>query len=167
MKQTTLDLIKKLDLQPHPEGGHYRELYRSEQTVIRNVDNQERLSLTTIYFLLAAGELSRWHVVSSDEVWHFYEGDDLELLIYDPERQQLSVTILGNTTDGHTRVAVVPAGHWQAARPVTTTAKDIGHSLVGCTVGPGFEFADFAFVSDSNNHQKHFKSILAQHSDLL
>jgi len=72
MNQKTTKLIATLALQPHPEGGHYREVYRSEQTVIRNADKQERLTLTTIYFLLATGEQSRWHVVSSDEVWHFY-----------------------------------------------------------------------------------------------
>jgi len=165
LKQQTLDLIEKLELQPHPEGGHYRELYRSEQTVIRNIDGQERLSLTTIYFLLASGEQSRWHVVSSDEVWHFYEGDDLELFIYDPVEQNLSVHVLGNTKDGHSRVAVVPAGHWQAARPISS--GETGHALVGCTVGPGFEFADFRFVSDIEGHKQHFVSILSDYTDLL
>lgn len=174
MNQQTQDLIAKLALQPHPEGGHYSELYRSKETVVRNADEQERVSLTTIYFLLATGELSRWHVVSSDEVWHFYEGDDLELFIYDPINQQINVTVLGQTIDGHSRVAVVPAGYWQAARPVALASTDIrdtskvsGHSLVGCTVGPGFEFADFKFVSDLENHQKHFRTDLASYNELL
>ena len=171
MNQQTLDLIQKLELQPHPEGGHYREVYRSEQTVLRHADEQERLSLTTIYFLLATGELSRWHVVASDEVWHFYEGDDLELFIYDPVEQKLSITILGHVTNGHSRVAVVPAGHWQAARPVATsktgTLQRLGYSLVGCTVGPGFEFADFRFVSDIEKETIHFEEALNNYRDML
>jgi len=167
MNQQTLNLIEKLGLQPHPEGGHYRELYRSEEKVVRQTDDQERLSLTTIYFLLAVGEQSRWHVVSSDEVWHFYEGDDLELFIYDPVSQKLSITVLGNTSDGHPRVAVVPAGHWQAARPLKQDTTSTGYSLVGCTVGPGFEFADFQFVSDLDDHRYHFETSLSTTKDLL
>lgn len=171
MNQQTLDLIKRLELQPHPEGGHYKEVYRSENTVLRSSDEQKRLSLTTIYFLLATGEQSRWHVVSSDEVWHFYEGDDLELFIYDPVEQKLSITILGQVAEGHSRVAVVPAGHWQAARPVTVS-KDVasqlvGNSLAGCTVGPGFEFSDFRFVSDLDIDNVHFESGLKNYRDML
>jgi hypothetical protein len=121
------NLIDTLALQPHPEGGWYRQIYKSAETVTRHADGANRTSLTTIYFLLDAGSVSRRHRVKSDEVWHFYEGDALELTI-DGTPVILDVT--------H-RVHVVPANVWQSARPLGA------YALVGCTVGPGFEFEDF------------------------
>jgi predicted cupin superfamily sugar epimerase len=120
-------LIQTLRLEPHPEGGWYRQIYKSSSLVTRASDGVERTALTTIYFLLVEGTSSAWHRVSSDEVWHFYEGDPLELLTRE------SVTRL----DSDHRVHVIPANVWQAARPLGA------YTLVGCTVGPGFEFADF------------------------
>lgn len=120
-------LITTLGLQPHPEGGWYRQIFKSEQRVTRQSDGADRSALTTIYFLLVEGTHSAWHRVSSDEVWHFYEGDALELLT--PDR-----TI---TLDADHRVHVIRANEWQAARPLGA------YTLVGCTVGPGFEFDDF------------------------
>jgi predicted cupin superfamily sugar epimerase len=120
-------LLEQLRLEPHPEGGWYRQIYKSESRVVRAGDGAERSALTTIYFLLVEGTSSAWHRVQSDEVWHFYEGDALELLTSD------SVTRL----DADHRVHVIPANEWQAARPLGA------YTLVGCTVGPGFEFEDF------------------------
>lgn len=120
-------LIATLGLEPHPEGGWYRQMFRSEEGVTRHHDGAERRALTTIYFLLVEGTFSRPHVVQSDEVWHFYEGDPLELTVGD-ERV---------TLDADHRVHVVPARVWQSARPLGA------YALVGCTVGPGFEFDDF------------------------
>jgi uncharacterized protein len=120
-------LIEQLALESHPEGGWYRQVYKSEQRVTRHADGAERTALTTIYFLLVEGTYSAWHRVQSDEVWHFYEGDALELLTRD------AVTRL----DADHRVHVIRANEWQAARPLGA------YVLVGCTVGPGFEFADF------------------------
>jgi len=92
-------------------------------------------------------------------------------LNYDPVSKELSILILGNTKDGHSRVAVVPAGHWQAARPVAVSQADapqlIGNSLAGCTVGPGFEFADFRFVSEEDDYNKHFETVLKDYRNLL
>jgi predicted cupin superfamily sugar epimerase len=105
-------------------------------------DRSSRASLTTIYFLLAAGQHSRWHRVRSDEVWHFYEGDPIELLVADPELLQVERVRLGPVPDGMRPVYVVPAGWWQAARPTGA------YGLVGCTVAPGFEFDDFSFLRD-------------------
>lgn len=120
-------LIRTLGLAPHPEGGWYRQVFKSEQRVTRHVDGAERSALTTIYFLLVEGTYSAWHRVQSDEAWHFYEGDPLELLTRD-----------GSTRlDAEHRVHVMRAGEWQAARPLGA------YTLVGCTVGPGFEFEDF------------------------
>ena len=121
-------LIETLGLQPHPEGGWYRQIYKSAERVTRHADGAERTALTTIYFLLAEGTYSRWHRVESDEVWQFYEGDALELTI----RGQAPVVL-----DAGNRVHVVPARQWQTARPLGA------YALAGCTVGPGFEFADF------------------------
>jgi predicted cupin superfamily sugar epimerase len=126
-------LIDTLGLLPHPEGGWYRQLYKSEVLVKRTSDGEVRTALTTIYFLLVEGIFSAWHRVDSDEVWHFYEGEPLELLTRANEGEPLIVKRL----DDVNRVEIVRARHWQAARPLGA------YALVGCTVGPGFEFADF------------------------
>lgn len=132
MSPRALALIETLGLLPHPEGGYYREVFRSAETVQPMDSRPERAALTTIYFLLPAGAYSRWHVVRSDEVWHFYEGAPLELLCGD-ER-----LLLGPVAPGQAPVQIVPAGVWQAAR------SQGEYTLVGCTVAPGFDFSDFS-----------------------
>jgi predicted cupin superfamily sugar epimerase len=140
MHPRAAELLRDLDLQPHPEGGHFRELFRSHLRVRPDRAEDDRSALTTIYFLLASGERSRWHRVTADEAWHFYEGDPLELLWLDPGGRRLHRVLLGPVGDGREPVHVVPAGCWQAARPTGA------FSLVGCTVGPGFEFEDFSML---------------------
>jgi len=136
------ELVRALALRPHPEGGHYGEVYRSA-SVVRPADRPvERCALTTIYFLLAAGERSRWHRVLSDEAWHFYEGEPLELVWAPSFDQPPERRVLGVGGGERQRVAVVPGGAWQAARPLGA------YALVGCTVGPGFDFADFTLLTD-------------------
>jgi predicted cupin superfamily sugar epimerase len=135
-------LIETLALVAHPEGGYYGETYRSG-TRVRPADGRgERTSLTTICFLLPEGALSRWHRVDSDEAWHFYEGTPLELLELTPDLATLRRHSLGPLAGPQAPARVIPARHWQAAR--STGA----YTLVGCTVGPGFEFADFTLLSD-------------------
>ena len=129
-------LIHTLARAPHPEGGWYRQVFKSEERVTRHADDAQRSALTTIYFLLVEGTASAWHRVQSDEAWHFYEGDAIELLTRDRENDDPHVTRL----DADQRVHVVRAREWQAARPLGA------YTLVGCTVGPGFEFADFEMV---------------------
>jgi predicted cupin superfamily sugar epimerase len=137
------ELIHTLHLAPHPEGGYYREVFRSASTVQPHDDRDARSALTTIYFLLVAGAVSRWHRVRSDEVWHLYEGGPLELLDLDLSTRLLDTRQLGAVAANGTRpVHTVPAGHWQAARSLGP------YALVGCTVGPGFDFADFHLMSD-------------------
>lgn len=143
MHDRAAQLVSTLGLQPHPEGGHFRELFRSPSRVQPGDGRGERSALTTIYFLLRAGEHSRLHRVTSDEVWHFYEGDPLELVWTDPESAGLQRARLGPVGPGTAPVAVVPAGGWQAAR--STGA----YTLVGCSVGPGFDFADFRMLGDT------------------
>ena len=137
------ELIRQLDLQPHPEGGFYRELFRSTSPVDPHDDRSARPALTTIYFLLTADSVSRWHRVRSDEVWHLYEGGPLDLFDLDVTTGRLASVRLGLvTTDGTHPVHVVEAGHWQAAR------SHGPYALMGCTVGPGFDFDDFRLMSD-------------------
>ena len=109
------DLIDKLGLRPHPEGGYFREVYRSAARVQPLDGRTGRLALTTIYFLLVAGQVSRWHRVASDEVWHYYEGGRLELLAADAGLNDVSRRVLGPVGDNTAPVHVVLAGEWQAA----------------------------------------------------
>jgi predicted cupin superfamily sugar epimerase len=133
-------LIERLRLEPHPEGGYYRELYRSAQRVQPLDDRPERSAATTIFFLLAAGQHSRWHRVRSDEVWHFYAGDPLDLQVASESLDVIEHVTLSGLDGPGELVHVVPAGKWQSAR----SRGD--YSLVGCTVAPGFDFADFSFL---------------------
>ena len=127
---TPEQIIKKLDLRPHPEGGHFREIYRAP------AEDGERAALTSIYYLLAAGEESAWHRVDASEVWHFHAGDPLELALAQGGRKKTHV--LGTTLSaGQQPQIVVPPQVWQSARPLGAW------TLVGCTVGPGFEFDGF------------------------
>lgn len=130
MTFTAAEVIEWLDLSPHPEGGHYRETFRDERAV------EGRAVSTAIYYLLAEGEASHWHLVDAAEVWHHYLGDPLELRIADTAGER--VLVLGDDLRaGQVKQAVVPAGAWQAARGLGAW------SLMGCTVAPGFEFAAF------------------------
>lgn len=134
-------LVDALELEAHPEGGFYREVFRSPHTVRPEDGRPPRAGLTTIYFLLVDGGRSRWHRVASDEAWHFYEGAPLDLLVADAAAEAVEAHRLGPLAGGAAPVHVVPAGNWQAAR--TTGA----YTLVGCTVGPGFDFEDFELLA--------------------
>ena len=134
-------LIETLNLQPHPEGGYFCEIFRSTHRVQPIDDRNERSALTTIYFLLVAGGFSHWHRVKSDEIWHYYEGDDLELFWIECDGGRLHRCLLGQVGEGREPIVVVPAGCWQAAQ--TKGA----YTLVGCTVGPGFEYEDFEMLN--------------------
>ena len=142
MNPRALELIRLLDLRPHPEGGFYRRIHYSGNRVLRQSDRVKRRALTSIYYLLPEGACSRWHRVWADEAWHHYEGAPLELLSFAADGSNLSVHRLGPLDSGAAPVHVVPAGCWQAARSLGD------YSLVGCTVGPGFEFEDFTLLSD-------------------
>jgi uncharacterized protein len=155
----TRALVDKLGLEPHPEGGWYREIYRSSERV--QTPRGSRAAITMIYYVLERNQVSRWHVVAADEIWHFYEGSPLELLAYDPDASALARSLLGGTGEDHERVAVIRKGIWQAARSLGD------FSLVGCSVGPGFEFEDFRFVADLPGHRAHFKGELVRFASWL
>jgi predicted cupin superfamily sugar epimerase len=126
------DIVRRLALAPHPEGGFYRETYRASLLV--PTDQGPRSASTAILYLLRAGEVSALHRIRCDEVWHFHLGDPLEVCWLDPiSRSTGSFTLsIDHPQD------VVPAGRWFGARVLGPT-----FSLVGCTVAPGFDFADF------------------------
>jgi uncharacterized protein len=127
------DVIRLLDLKPHPEGGHFRETFRDAHAV-----ESARAASTAIYFLLARGERSHWHRVDAAEVWHHYAGAPLALKIAAHERAPIDRVLLGpDLAAGEQPQAVVPADTWQAA-------ESLGDwTLCGCTVAPGFEFSGF------------------------
>ena len=137
MNARARELIDTLGLTPHPEGGWYRQVFKSNERVTRLSDGAQRSALTTIYFLLVEGTFSAWHRVKSDEAWHFYEGDAIEVLTRVGENTVPQIARL----DANQRMHVVRAGEWQAARTLGA------YTLVGCTVGPGFEFDDFQMIA--------------------
>ncbi len=131
MALTAAEVIRLLDLRPHPEGGHYRETFRDREQAERG-----RAASTAIYFLLAAGERSHWHRIDAVEVWHWYAGAALALHV--AEGGPAKTVRLGSDLAGGERPqAAVPAGVWQAAETLGAW------TLTGCTVAPGFEFAGF------------------------
>jgi len=133
------ELIAELRLERHPEGGWYREVFRSPQRVTPHDARATRSALTTIDFLLAAGQASAWHRVRSDEAWQLLEGGPLRLWLMAPALDAVTHVDLGGGAGAR---HVVPAHWWQAAEPLGDFA------YVGATVGPGFEFADFDFMRD-------------------
>lgn len=128
-----------LGLVPHPEGGAFAEVFRSPALVPHPEGGARRAAMTSIYFLLRAGEFSALHRVRSDETWHLYAGGALELALVHPdgrsERRVLGLDFAAGQRPQHT----VPAHAWQAARPLA----GVPWALCGCTVAPGFDFSDF------------------------
>jgi predicted cupin superfamily sugar epimerase len=127
---TAAQVIARLDLKPHPEGGHFRETFRDARTV------DGRAASTAIYFLLAHGERSHWHRIDAVEMWHYHAGAPLILRIADDSGQR-EIRLGPDLAAGEQPQAIVPAHAWQAAE--STGAW----TLVGCTVAPGFEFSTF------------------------
>jgi predicted cupin superfamily sugar epimerase len=139
------ELIRLLQLAPHPEGGHYREVFRSASHVTPGDGRDRRSALTSIDFLLSKTEFSAWHRVQSDEAWHLLEGGPLRLWCLSPSLDEVTHVNLAAASSHSAPRHTVPAGWWQAAQPLGDFA------LVGATVGPGFDFADFAFARDHSD----------------
>ncbi|MGX1931049.1 cupin domain-containing protein [Flagellimonas sp. 2504JD4-2] len=136
-------LIKKFDLQPHPEGGYFKETYRSsgviEQTALPLSYQGARNHATCIYFLLTSNTFSAFHKIIQDEIWHFYAGSPLKIYMIS-DNGEYSEQVIGNDfSAGQVAQFVVPGGYWFAAK----TIEPDSYSFVGCTVSPGFDFADF------------------------
>ncbi len=133
---TADEIIARLGLAPHPEGGHFRETFRDPRT-----DAAGRAASTAIYFLLRRGEISRWHTVDAVEIWHWHAGAPLELAIAPPPRGAITRRRLGaDLATGEEPQIAIPAGHWQQARSLGDW------TLVGCTVAPGFQFEGFVMA---------------------
>ena len=130
-------VIQPINLEDHPEGGRFLQVFKSHGSVTRE-NGETRSALTHIYYSLRKGEVSRFHKVQSDEVWNLYKGEGLYLYLWEggqkpPKRVELSA-------ESNTFCHIVPAGIWQAAEPRGTEV------LVGCSVGPGFEYEDFELI---------------------
>ena len=135
---TADEIIKKLALEPHPEGGWYRQTWEAE--------DGPRASGTCIYFLLKTGEKSHWHRVDATEIWHFYAGAPLELRLAETKAGPARAHLLGpDFSAGQAPQCIVPAHHWQSA-------ESLGDwTLVGCTVSPGFQFEGFELAEPGFN----------------
>jgi predicted cupin superfamily sugar epimerase len=142
--------MKPIDFIEHPEGGRFREVYRSVKKVT-NHEGSTKSALTHIYFSLNQGEVSRFHKVASDEIWNLYKGTGIHLYTWDstnspPKRITLSA-------DNNCFCYVIPAGIWQAAEPISDTV------LMGCSVAPGFEFLDFTLIDPCSEEAKLLVSV--------
>lgn len=134
MERRARELIESLALEPHPEGGFYRQVFKSPRIV-----NGDRSAITAIYFLLPPDQHSRWHRVTSDEIWVHVEGNGVALHTFDGRATQT------RRVGPSLPFAVVNAGEWQAAQPVD------GFALVACFVAPGFEFDDFTMMAEDRD----------------
>ncbi|MFT0548900.1 cupin domain-containing protein [Allopusillimonas ginsengisoli] len=146
MSDDVQKLIRQFELEPHPEGGHYRETYRSRARV-KNAGGQLLDACTAIYYLLHAGAWSAWHRIESDEIWHFYSGVPVDIHVLD-NQQGLITHKLGDAlqTAGTSYQVVIPGRKWFAAE----LSYSEGYALVGCTVAPGFEFNLFELADTKN-----------------
>lgn len=136
--------IKHLQLKPHPEGGYYKEIYRSKDIVEKDhLDirfNGRRSISTSIYFLMSENNFSKFHRIKSDETWHFYDGNPVIIYVLNEKEQALTRFILGKEIEkGQQPQLTIPYNSWFAAKIL----DESGFALVGCTVAPGFEFEDF------------------------
>jgi uncharacterized protein len=139
---TAIELAMRLDLTRHPEGGWYRESYRSAEAIPAGAlpdRSGARSYCTAIYFLLERGDFSALHRIKSDELWHFYGGAPLTIQVIAPSGAHLEMNLGPDLAAGESFQAMVPAGCWFGAELSGTG----DFSLVGCTVAPGFDFADF------------------------
>ena len=155
-------LVKELNLTPHPEGGFYKETYRSQELIstmeLPDRYNGSRCFATAIYFLLVKDSFSAFHKIKSDETWHFYQGSPIEIFSITPDgklnRQVLGINWQQNEVPQYT----IPAGTWFASRVITGGV----YGLAGCTVYPGFEFSDFEMAD-----RKALQESFPMHSNII
>jgi predicted cupin superfamily sugar epimerase len=150
-------LIALLDLSPHPEGGFFRETWRASLPAGSAARDEPRVASTAIYFLLPAGAFSALHRVSSDEAWHHYEGDPVDLHLFDAAGIHTRAVLGHDLEAGERPQHVVPANVWQAA-----VVRGDRFALCGCTVAPGFDFRDFTMPSRADA-----LALLPGHADLV
>ncbi|WP_422104089.1 cupin domain-containing protein [Winogradskyella sp.] len=157
-------IIEQLDLQPHPEGGYFKETYRSAGVIkpdsLNASYNGERSYSTCIYFLLTSESFSALHRIKQDEIWHFYAGSPIRLHMISESGEHTEHSIGNDFSKGHVPQFVVPGGNWFAAEVIEKEA----YALVGCTVSPGFSFEDFELKprKDLTELFPHLESIVAR-----
>lgn len=137
--------MKPIDFVEHPEGGRFREVFRSAKTVSTH-DGITKSALTHIYFSLKQGEVGKFHKVASDEIWNLYQGQRLSLYTWDGTSTPPKCITLSARSNCFCHA--IPADTWQAAEPISDTV------LVGCSVAPGFEFTDFTLMDPSSKEAK-------------
>lgn len=143
MNEKAKQYIQKLQLKKHPEGGYFKEIYRGGEMILIDPPDRrlKRNYSTSIYFLLEGKQVSKFHRLKSDEIWHFYDGSPIKIYIID-EKGKLSENILGKKMDDEAKYqTVIRKNNWFAAELINKKS----FSLVGCTVSPGFDFSDFEF----------------------
>lgn len=159
MQFSAIDYINNLELLPHPEGGYYKETYRSSSLIEGNGEFPcGRAFATAIYFLIEANNFSAFHKIKSDETWHFYGGSALEVIELDAVGKLTSTVVGSDILNGQLLQYTVTAGNWFASRVLNGAP----FSLVGCTVAPGFDFRDFEMAK----RQELLKSF-PMHSDII
>jgi len=149
--------IKTLGLEDHPEGGYFKETYRSAEIVL-NRNGKERAASTGIYFLITQEAFSAFHKIESDEMWHYHAGDALEVIMIHENGEVEVLNVGPDIEKGQRLQAVVPAGCWFGSRVV----EGGDYSLVGCTVAPGFDFEDFVLAN-----RVELTNEFPQHADLI
>ena len=156
------EIVNSLDLKPHPEGGFYKETYRSAGEIqsahLGDAYSGNRSYSTCIYFLLTSEHFSAFHRIKQDEIWHFYQGSTISLYTISPEGIYQKIRIGNNLDRGEVPQYVVPGGHWFAAE----LEEDNTYALVGCTVSPGFDFDDFELAPREEMLTK-----FPQHQDII
>jgi predicted cupin superfamily sugar epimerase len=156
------DIVAYYQMLPHPEGGYYKETYRSEELIDKKAlpirFNGNRHFATAIYFLLEKGNFSAFHRIQSDEVWHFYSGQALDIFVIHTNGELEKIQLGSEIEKGQTFQATVPAGSWFASVPADETL----FSFVGCTVSPGFDFMDFELAK-----RKELVAAYPQHAPLI
>jgi predicted cupin superfamily sugar epimerase len=149
MEQRLSDIIQRLALKPHPEGGFYKETYRSEgvigEAVLGTSYSGDRNFSTAIYFLLTSSNFSAFHRILQDEAWHYYDGHTLHLHLISPDGVYTLIRIGKDIVNGEIPQFVVPGGYWFAAE----VPGEEAWTLLGCTVSPGFDFRDFELTPRS------------------
>ncbi len=143
MNEKALYYIQKLQLEKHPEGGYFKEIYRGGEMVLVDSPGKRRKRnySTSIYFLLEGNQVSKFHRLQSDELWHFYDGVSVLIYVIDNKGKLSRMTLGNRTEDGERYQAVIKKNNWFAAE----LSKEKSFALVGCTVSPGFDFSDFEF----------------------
>ena len=155
-------LTEALDLRKHPEGGYFKEVYRSKDIIPKSALSPtfsgDRNCGTSIYFLLTSASFSSFHKIRQDETWHFYEGSSIALHVISPEEAHSMVKVGSQLNAGDKYQFTVPAEHWFAAKII----EEDSYALVGCTVSPVFDFDDFTL-----GNRQELVSLYPEHSAII